>query len=43
MIDIKNTVALMTAVDRSKAPASFLLDTFFPIIPDTATTSTIEV
>ena len=23
MIDIKNTVALMTAVDRSKAPASF--------------------
>ncbi|MGP2526427.1 major capsid protein [Acidaminococcus sp. LBK-2] len=43
MIGLKDTVSLMSAVERFKAPASLLLDTFFPIIPETATTSTIEV
>lgn len=43
MINYTDTVALMQAVERFKAPATALLDTFFPVIPETATTSTVEV
>lgn len=32
-IDFNNTYNLMQAMERFKAPASFLLDTFFPIMP----------
>ena len=30
-IDFSNTFALMQTLEKSKAPASFLLDTFFPV------------
>jgi hypothetical protein len=43
MINLNDTVSLMSAVERSKTPASLLLDTFFPIVPETAVTPTIEV
>lgn len=43
MINLKDTVALMQATERFTAPAATLLDAFFPVIPETATTSTIEV
>ena len=32
-IDFSNTFALMQTLEKSKAPASFLLDTFFPVTP----------
>ena len=41
MIDYNDTISLMAAMERIKPPASFLLDTFYPIVPPTATTSTI--
>lgn len=43
MIEYNDTVSLMQAMERMKPPASFLLDTFFPIMPPTAVTSTIMV
>ena len=43
MIDLKDIISLMSAVERFKTPASLLLDTFFPVVPETATTATIEV
>lgn len=42
-IGYKDTVSLITAVERFKTPASFLLDTFFPIVPPTALQSLIAV
>ena len=42
-IDHKDTMALIAALENSTPPASFLLDTFFPIIPDTASTTKVEV
>lgn len=42
-IDIKDTVALMQAMERIKAPASAILDTFFPNIPTPAVTDKIAV
>lgn len=43
MINLNDTVSLMSAVERSKAPASLLLDTFFPVIPQVAVTPTIQI
>lgn len=43
MITLTDTVSLMSAVERFTTPATTLLDTFFPIIPETSATSTIEV
>ncbi len=43
MISLNDTVALMQAVERFKTPASMLLDTFFPVIPEVAPTSTIQI
>ncbi len=43
MIDIKDTIALASAVERFKAPARFLLDTFFPIVPTVATSEVIQI
>ena len=42
-INYKDTVALIEAVERMNPPASFLLDTFFPRIPNTSVTAVIEV
>lgn len=42
-IGYRDTVSLIEAVERATPPASFLLDTFFPRIPDTAPTAKIEV
>ena len=42
-IDRKDTISLMQAMERIKAPASFLLDTFFPKVMPTAMTTKIEV
>lgn len=42
-IDIKDTVSLMQAMERIKAPATTLVDTFFPNIPTPAPTSKIMV
>lgn len=42
-IDFKDTFSLMQAVERMKAPASFLLDTFFPQVPETAISTIIPV
>lgn len=42
-IDIKDTVSLMQAMERIKAPATTLVDTFFPNIPTPAVTSKIMV
>ena len=39
----KDTFTLMQAMDRMKQPSSFLVDTFFPIVPATAVTSKIAV
>ena len=41
MIEYNDTISLMTAMERIKPPARFLLDTFFPIEPPTATTRSI--
>lgn len=43
MLDLKDTYALMQAAERIKTPASFLLDTFFPVKPAVATTTHIIV
>lgn len=42
-IDFKDTVSLMTAMERIKPPATTLVDTFFPNIPAPAVTSKIMV
>jgi len=42
-IELKDTVSLMQAMERIKAPATTLVDTFFPIIPTPAVTSKIMV
>lgn len=42
-IELNNTLQMMQALERVKAPASFLVDTFFPIVPPTATTEMIGV
>ena len=42
-IDFKDTVSLMQAMERIKAPATTLVDTFFPQIPTPALTSKIAV
>lgn len=42
-IDLNDTLQMMQVIDRAKAPASFLLDTFFPQIPSVATTEMIGV
>lgn len=42
-IDLKDTQTLMQAMERIKAPASFLVDTFFPNKPPVATTRHITV
>ena len=39
----KDTFTLMQAMDRMKQPSSFLVDTFFPVVPATAVTSKIAV
>lgn len=39
----KDTISLIEAMERSTPPASFLLDTFFPRIPETAATTKVEV
>ena len=39
----KGTYTLMQAMDRMKQPSSFLVDTFFPVVPPTAVTSKIAV
>lgn len=39
----KDTYTLMQAMDRMKQPSSFLVDTFFPVVPPTAVTSKIAV
>ena len=41
MIEYNDTISLMMAMERIKPPARFLLDTFFPIEPPTATTRSI--
>lgn len=43
MLDLKDTYTLMQAAERIKPPASFLVDTFFPIKPPVATTTHIMV
>jgi len=43
MIEYNDTISLMQAMERMKAPASFLLDTFFPQMPATTVTSKIMV
>lgn len=43
MLDLKDTYSLMQAAERIKAPASFLLDTFFPNKPAVAATKHIMV
>ena len=42
-INMKDTVSLMQAMERFKAPATTLVDTFFPNIPTPAVTSKIMV
>lgn len=42
-IDMKDTVSLMQAMERIKAPATTLVDTFFPIVPTPTVTSKIAV
>lgn len=42
-IDMKDTLTLMQAMERIKAPASFLLDTFFPNVPEAAPSTKIAV
>lgn len=42
-IDLKDTVSLMQAMERFKAPATTLVDTFFPNIPAPAVTTKIMV
>ena len=42
-IDLNDTLQMMQVIDRAKAPASFLLDTFFPQIPSVAPTAMIGV
>ena len=42
-IDYTETLQMMEAVERATPPAAFLLDTFFPRMPATATTSKISV
>lgn len=39
----KDTYTMMQALERIKPPASFLVDTFFPVIPATAMTTKIGV
>ena len=43
MIEYNDTLTLMAAMERFKPAASMLLDTFFPNIPPTYTTSSIAV
>ncbi len=43
MIEYNDTISLMRVMERMKAPASFLLDTFFPQVPATTVTSKIMV
>ena len=42
-IELRDTVSLMQAMERITPPASFLLDTFFPLVPATAVTTKIAV
>lgn len=42
-MDFKDTITLMQAMDRMKQPASFLIDTFFPVMPAVAMTDKIAV
>lgn len=42
-IDYKDTISLIGAVERMTPSASFLLDAFFPRVPETAMTTVIEV
>ena len=42
-IDMKDTLTLMQAMERIKTPASFLLDTFFPNVPEPALSTKIAV
>lgn len=42
-IDYKDTVSLLQAMERITPPASFLLDTFFPVIPQVAVQTRIAV
>lgn len=43
MIDINKTIDLAQVMERITPSATALIDTFFPVVPTTATTSTIEV
>ncbi len=43
MIDIRDTIALAAAVERFKKPASMLVDTFFPVIPEVATSTYVQI
>lgn len=43
MIDINDTINLAAAVERFKTPAHFLLDTFFPQIPEVSATKYVQV
>lgn len=42
-VSFKDTYTMMQAMDRIKPPASFLVDTFFPIVPATSLTTKIGV
>ena len=42
-IDMKDTISLMQAMERIKAPATTLVDTFFPKVPPAAVTTKIAV
>jgi len=42
-ININDTLSMMQAMERVKAPASFLVDTFFPQLPPVAISKTIGV
>jgi hypothetical protein len=43
MIDIHDTIALASAVERFKKPSSVLLDTFFPVIPEVSVSTWVQV
>lgn len=42
-IELNDTLQMMQALEKVKAPATFLVDTFFPIVPPTATSELIGV
>ena len=42
-IDYRDTISLLQAMERITPPASFLLDTFFPVVPQVAVQTRIAV